>query len=141
MAPIIFDSQFFTFLHRLLENNFDRSLITLLLDHTHSFSIHEFHHEFYHKFSCCRLDDEKLDLINVSNSKRKLIQFFDYSFFLLSSRKIDRMFRIAYIDVRSEGFFPSESYKIGVLARIHRSKIIQRSVTFNAADYLFLSDD
>ena len=51
------------------------------------------------------------------------------------------MFRIAYIDVRSEDFFPSESYEIGVLARIHRSKIIQRSVTFSAADYLFLSDD
>lgn len=30
---------------------------------------------------------------------------------------------IAYIDVRSEDFFPSESYEIGVLARIHRPTI------------------
>lgn len=51
---------------------------------------------------------------------------------------------IAYIDVRSEDFFPSESYEIGVLARIHRPTIenypTKRS-TFNEADYLFLSDD
>lgn len=59
-------------------------------------SIHEFH--VYHKFSCCRLDDEKLDLINVSNSKWKLIQFFNYSSFLPSewkNRSCIRTFRIS----------------------------------------------